>query len=181
MAYLPELTCISVSMVGKGEGPAFIIEMTERIEKEKGEYISPLDNSFDEGKSTDALKMFIDCVVVNEHAFPYTKNVDLAVVGLEAKGVTPGPVAYCYDGSSDTFAVVGAFWTWYVQCLCSIFYSFYFKLVIKLLIQSLDQSCNIPHYKSFTKMTSLLSVLLSLLLMMMMLPIQYNKFHFLNI
>lgn len=116
MAYLPELARISVSMIGKGVGPAFIIETTERTEKEKGEYTSPSDNSFDEGKCTDALKSFIDRVVVNEQACPYTKNVDLAAVGLEAKGVTPGPVAYRYDGSSDACAVVGAFWT----CVCEL-------------------------------------------------------------
>jgi hypothetical protein len=158
MAYLPELTCISVSMIGKGVGPAFIIEMTERTEKEKEEYTSPLDDSFDEGKSTDALKSFIDCIVVNEQACPYTKDVDLAAVGLEAKGVTPGPVAYHYDGSSDACVVVGAFRTWYVQCLCSIFllivYSLYFKLTNKLLIQSLNQSFKISDHQSFTKMTS---------------------------
>ena len=112
IAHLPELNRISVSLVGKGVGPAFIIETNERTEEEKKEKELRTQNTYEEEKCTLALKSFIDRVVVNEQACPYTKNIDIAAVGLEAKGVTPGPVAYRYDGSSDACSVVGAFWTW---------------------------------------------------------------------
>ena len=112
MAYLPELKRISVSLIGKGVGPAFIIETTDRTEKEIQEKNARSLVTFDESKCTAALKSFIDRIVVNQSACPYTKNVDLAATGLEAKGVTPGPVAYRFNGSSDACAAVGAFWTW---------------------------------------------------------------------
>jgi hypothetical protein len=113
MAYLPELKRISVSLIGKGVGPAFIIETQARTAEDIAEKNARnAAGDFDEAKSTDALKSFIDRVVVNEQACPYTKNIDLAAVGLENKGVTPGPVAYRFDKSSDACSVVGAFWTW---------------------------------------------------------------------
>ena len=114
MAYLPELKRISVSLVGKGVGPAFIIETTKRTQEELDEKNSRNSGvvDFDESKCTQALQSFIDRVVVGEAACPYTKNVDIAAVGLEAKGITPGPVAYRFNGSNDACAVTGAFWTW---------------------------------------------------------------------
>lgn len=112
IAYLPELKRISVSLIGKGVGPAFIIETTARTDEEKVEKEARSSKTFEEEKCTAALKSFIDRVVVNEEACPYTKNIDLAAVGLEARGITPGPVAYRYDGSSDACSVLGAFWTW---------------------------------------------------------------------
>lgn len=112
MAYLPELKRVSVSLIGKGVGPAFIVETSARTEKEIQEKNSRSSVTFDETKCTLALKSFIDRIVVNQSACPYTKNVDLAATGLEAKGVTPGPVAYRFNGSSDACAAVGAFWTW---------------------------------------------------------------------
>lgn len=118
MAYLPELTRISVSLVGKGVGPAFVIEAAERTEEEKAEKAArdAVASKYDEVKCTAALASFIDRVVVGEQACPYTKSVDLAAVGLEARGVPPGPVAYRYDGSSDACAAVGVFW----NCICEL-------------------------------------------------------------
>lgn len=116
IAYLPELKRISVSLIGKGVGPAFIIETTERTAEEIQEKEARSSNVFDEEKCTNALKSFIDRVVVNEQACPYTKNIDIAAVGLESKGVSPGPVAYRFDGSSDACSILGAFWT----CVCEL-------------------------------------------------------------
>ncbi len=112
MAYLPELKRISVSLIGKGVGPAFVIETTARTEDEIEERKGRSSTNYDEEKCTAALKSFIDRVVVGEEACPYTKNIELAATGLEARGITPGPVAYRFNESSDACAVVGAFWTW---------------------------------------------------------------------
>ncbi len=115
MAYLPELTRLSVSMVGKGAGPALLIEAAERTKEELEEKALRSD-VFDEEKCTNALKSFIDRVVVGEEACPYTKSVDLAAVGLEKRGIKPGPVGYRYGGSSDACAAVGSFW----NCVCEL-------------------------------------------------------------
>jgi hypothetical protein len=115
MAYLPELVRLNVSVVGKGVGPALLIEASKRTEKELEEKKSRSE-VFDEAQCTDALKSFIDRVVVGEEACPYTKSVDLAAVGLEKQGVKPGPVGYKYHGSSDACAAVGAFW----GCVCEL-------------------------------------------------------------
>mmetsp|Transcript_7970 Transcript_7970/g.11371 ORF Transcript_7970/g.11371 Transcript_7970/m.11371 type:complete len:447 (-) Transcript_7970:145-1485(-) len=116
MFELRELERVSVSLVGKGVGPAFIIETTERTEEEIQVKNARSSVVYDEAKSTAALKSFIDRIVVNEQACPYTKNVDLAAVGLDKQGVPPGPVAYRFDASSDAAAVVGVFW----NCVCEL-------------------------------------------------------------
>lgn len=115
MAYLPELARLSVSMVGKGVGPALLIEAAERTEDELAEEMIK-GEEFEEEKCTEALKAFIDRVVVGEGACPYTKSVDVAAVGLEKRGVPPGPVGYRYGGSADACATVGAFW----NCVCEL-------------------------------------------------------------
>ena len=118
MVFLPELRRISVSLIGKGVGPALIIEAVARTEEElevKNKRAAAEDNC-DEEKSTTALKSFIDRIVVNEEACPYTKSVDLAAVGLDKKGVPPGPVGYRFNKASDACAVVGTFW----DCVCEL-------------------------------------------------------------
>lgn len=115
MMYLPELRRFSISLVGKGVGPAFIIETSTRTEDELSEKNARSKN-FEEDKCTESLKSFIDRVVVGEQACPYTKSVDIAATGLEPRGVNPGPVAYRYDGTSDACGAVGAFWT----CVCEL-------------------------------------------------------------
>lgn len=120
MAYLPELKRISVSLIGKGVGPALVIETGERTEEDMEEKAARVNAGgsivYEEDKCTAALKSFIDRVVVGEEACPYTKNIDFAATGLESRGITPGPVAYRFNESSDACAVVGAFWT----CVCEL-------------------------------------------------------------
>jgi len=114
--YLSELKRLSVSLVGKGAGPAFIIESTKRTPEEIEEKQARSSVTYQEEKSTEALQSFIDRIVVSEAACPYTKSVNIAAVGLEAKGVTPGPVGYRFGGSSDACAAVGMFW----NCVCEL-------------------------------------------------------------
>ena len=114
IAYLPELKRLSVSLVGKGAGPAFVIEAAKRTEEELEE--KKVRNGggdavvYSEEKCTKALQSFIDRIVVGAEACPYTKSVNLAAVGLEARGVPPGPVGYRFNGTSDACAAVGVFW-----------------------------------------------------------------------
>lgn len=115
MVGLKELKRLSVSLVGKGVGPALIIESSKRTEEELAEKAARA-HDFDEQKCTVALQSFIDRIVVNEEACPYTKNVNLSATGLEKKGITPGPVAYRFNGSSDACAAVGMFW----NCVCEL-------------------------------------------------------------
>jgi len=119
IAYLPELKRLSVSLVGKGAGPAFVLEASKRTEEEleekkgrNGGADTDTDTAvvYNEEKCTKALQSFIDRVVVNEEACPYTKSINLAAVGLESRGVPPGGVGYRYNGASDACAAVGVFW-----------------------------------------------------------------------
>jgi hypothetical protein len=115
MVGLKELKRLSVSLVGKGVGPALIIESTKRTEEEVAEKAART-HEFDEQKCIAALQSFIDRIVVNEEACPYTKNINLSATGLEKKGITPGPVAYRFNASSDACAAVGMFW----NCVCEL-------------------------------------------------------------
>jgi hypothetical protein len=119
MVHLPELRRLSVSLLAKGVGPALIVEAGPRTEQElaeKNERVAACgvsgdeaQHNFDEAKCTKALKSFIDRIVVHEQACPYTKSVDIAASGLEARGVPPGPVGYRFSDASDACAAVAVF------------------------------------------------------------------------
>jgi len=118
MKDLPELTRINVNLLGKGVGPALVIESSQRSPQEiqeRNERAS-IEHILHETPCTTALKSFVNRIVVGQEACPYTKNADIAGVGLEARGVSSGPVAYRYNGSSDICAAVAAFWT----CVCEL-------------------------------------------------------------
>jgi len=119
MVHLPELRRLSVSLLGKGVGPALIVEAGPRTKQEleeKKERVVACGGNFDEAKCTRALKSFIDRIVVHEQACPYTKSVDIAASGLEARGVPPGPVGYRFSDASDACAAVAVFW----NCVCEL-------------------------------------------------------------
>ena len=63
---------------------------------------------------SSALKSFIGRVVVDLGACPYTKSVDMSAVGLEQRGVTPGPVGYRYSPTTDACMTMSMFW----NCIC---------------------------------------------------------------
>jgi len=112
MANLKEMSRISVSLVGKGVGPALLIETTTRTEEEKAEKnarAAAVGNP-DEGKCTAAVKQFVDRMVIKEQTCPYTKTPDIAGVGLEAQGVTPSAVAYRFSATTDACGALSAFW-----------------------------------------------------------------------
>ena len=88
-----------------------------RSEEEKAAAASQkaIEGSLEKDKTVAALKKsFIDRVVVGMEACPYTKSVDISAVGLEARGVTPGPVGYRFSPSTDACHVMSSFW----NCIC---------------------------------------------------------------
>jgi len=116
MDYLPELRRFSISVLGKGLGPALLIETKARTDEEKTAASSQksVESTFDNDKTVDALKSFIGRVVVGLEACPYTKSVDMSAVGLEQRGVTPGPVGYRYSPTTDACMTMSMFW----NCIC---------------------------------------------------------------
>ncbi len=113
MEYLPELKRFSISVLGKGLGPALLIETEARAtdeEKTAAASLKAMESTFDKDKTTAALKSFIGRVVVGLEACPYTKSVDLSAVGLEQRGVTPGPIGYRYSPTTDACMAMSMFW-----------------------------------------------------------------------
>ena len=92
MQYLPELRRVSVSVLGKGVGPALLIETEEEKEEDVLEGRRMAEMVWDESKVVSALKSFVGRVVVGMEACPYTKSVDVSASGLESRGLVPGPV-----------------------------------------------------------------------------------------
>mmetsp|Transcript_12636 Transcript_12636/g.15924 ORF Transcript_12636/g.15924 Transcript_12636/m.15924 type:complete len:432 (+) Transcript_12636:193-1488(+) len=115
---LPELQRISVTLLGNGVGPALVIETSDRTEEELAEMMTrkAVEATIDENASLAALKSFVGRMVVGLEVCPYTKTPDIAAVGLARRGVTPAPVGYRFDGSSDACSALAAFW----QCVCEI-------------------------------------------------------------
>lgn len=112
--HLPELSRISVSILGKDAGPALLLETADRTDEEKAERAARVNAALgktDEAKCTAALRQFVDRMVIGEQACPYTQTVDLAATGLEARGVTPGPVAYRFSPTTDCCGALASFWT----------------------------------------------------------------------
>uniref|UniRef100_A0A7S4SP73 Uncharacterized protein n=2 Tax=Ditylum brightwellii TaxID=49249 RepID=A0A7S4SP73_9STRA len=118
MNHLPELSRLSVSLIGKGAGPALLIESGERTAEEKSEHMGRLAAAsvYEESKVTAALRSFVDRVVIGCKACPYITTADLAGSGLEAKGVIPGPIGYRYSGTSDVCMALATFW----NCICEL-------------------------------------------------------------
>jgi len=117
MEYLPELKRFSISVLGKGLGPALLIETEERADDEEKSAVTSLkamESAFDKEKTITALKSFIGRVVVGLEACPYTKSVDLSAVGLEQRGITPGPIGYRYSPTTDACMAMSMFW----NCIC---------------------------------------------------------------
>ncbi|KAL3788236.1 hypothetical protein ACHAW5_000832 [Stephanodiscus triporus] len=116
MAFMPELKRFSVSVLGKGLGPALLIETEARTEEEKdaAANLRAVEYTFDKEKTIEALRSFIGRVVVGLEACPYTKSVDVSASGLEQRGVVPGPVGYRYSPTTDPCMAMSVFW----NCIC---------------------------------------------------------------
>ncbi|KAL7515832.1 hypothetical protein ACHAWX_000909 [Stephanocyclus meneghinianus] len=115
MEYLPELRRFSVSLVGKGLGPAVLIETEEDFSGEI-ERKAAVEGTIDKDKTIAALRSFISRVVVGLEACPYTKSADVSATGLESRGITPGPVAYRFSPTLEACQVMAVFW----NCICEL-------------------------------------------------------------
>lgn len=114
MQHLPELKRFSISPVGKGVGPALLIETAARVsDEDRGEAARRrgVEAAAPSRESTEvALRSFVERVVVGMEACPYTKSADVSGVGLEKQGVKSGPVGYRYSNSADVCGTMAAFW-----------------------------------------------------------------------
>jgi hypothetical protein len=115
MAYLKELNRFSVSLVGKGLGPALLIE-TEEDTSGDVQKRSAGELSFEKEKTISALRSFVSRVVVGMEACPYTKSADVSATGLESRGITPGPVGYRFSPTMEACQVMAVFW----NCICEL-------------------------------------------------------------
>lgn len=115
MQYLPELKRFSISLVGKGLGPAVLIETEEDVSGDV-ERRSAAEGAFDKEKTVAALRSFISRVVVGMEACPYTKSADVSATGLESRGVTPGPVGYRFSPTVEACQTMAMFW----NCICEL-------------------------------------------------------------
>jgi hypothetical protein len=87
MGPLPQLNHFKISLLGKGVGPAIMIDAAERSKEDNSEYtalkeFSPVP---DQLKWTVAMKTFLAVC-------PYPSNSIVVPLGLEDKGVQPGVV-----------------------------------------------------------------------------------------
>jgi hypothetical protein len=101
--FMPELKRISVSVIGKGVGPAVLIETETRTAAEVEERNARMQEAavIDENKCLAAMKAFVDRVVVGYKVCPYMKNTYVA---------TLGPIGYRYSPTADTCGALSAFW-----------------------------------------------------------------------
>lgn len=113
MDYLPELKRFSISLVGKGIGPAMLIE-TDDSSDDATTVVN--EGKYDKEKTIASLRSFISRVVVGMEACPYTKSADVSATGLESRGVKPGPVGYRFSESSDACMIMAVFW----NCICEL-------------------------------------------------------------
>ena len=116
MNFLPELRRFSVSVVGKGLGPAVLIETEDDTSGDVEKRSAADSGHYDKDKTIASLRSFISRIVVGMEACPYTKSVDVSASGLESRGVTPGPVGYRFSATSEACQVMAVFW----NCFCEL-------------------------------------------------------------
>lgn len=111
MDHLQELQRFNISVVGKGVGPAIVIETANKTQS------TPPDAVYEEEKVNAAQKAFINRVVVGQEVCPFTaSNSSIAPVGLESENVEPGQIGYRHCGFSEACHVLSSFWT----CICEL-------------------------------------------------------------
>lgn len=98
LQHLPEIQRISASLVGKGVGPAILLEVAQ------GDTTQPY-REYNEFACSAAMKVFVDRVVVG--------NDSPLSVGLGDEG-SAAPIEYRFGGSSNVCATLASFW----NCVC---------------------------------------------------------------
>ena len=111
MEALPELERFTINVVGKGLGPAIVIETANKTKTSDN-----IAQSYEEPKVTAAMKSFIDRVVAGQNVCPYTKSAVKAPEGLEQVNIQAGPIGYRYSSFSDVCHILSGFW----NCVCEL-------------------------------------------------------------
>lgn len=102
MKNLPELNRLTASLVGKGLGPAILLEATAKTE----ETPTPKFSQDDEYKCSAAMKMFMNRVIIGDANDP-------ASIGLGDEG-SANPIIYRSSFSTNVCAALATFW----NCIC---------------------------------------------------------------
>ena len=118
MEQLPELARFSLSLVGKGVGPAIIVECAEWTDADKQKYISICNDSPEpnEWAWQAAMKTFVSRMIIGTQVCPHMKDNSLGPSGLESQGIIPGPIAYRLVGTPNACDIMSAFW----NCMCEL-------------------------------------------------------------
>ena len=113
MQHLVELQRLDIRMLDP-DSPALLIATTEPRNDAAERAAEPgIGHVFDAQLCTNALTSFIQRIVIQENACPYTKSVQIAAVGLESKGIQSGPVGYRFSDTSNAARALAVFW----QCV----------------------------------------------------------------
>jgi hypothetical protein len=111
MGALPDLERYRISLLGKGVGPAILVETTPAVVSDE---TTPTAAGPVEivrvNESTAAMKMFIDRVVVEQNVCPYAFNNQMAPTGLEDAGFPAAPIGYRVCTETEVCHVLSAFW-----------------------------------------------------------------------
>jgi hypothetical protein len=104
MDHLPELDRLTLSLVGKGAGPAVLIEVSalshENIDKSQ----KWKDDGLAEFKTMAAMNAFVDRMVIGLEACPHISNFN------------GGSVNYRYSSATDICNALSSFW----NCICQL-------------------------------------------------------------
>lgn len=101
MDSVPELARFSLSLVGKGVGPAILIDAAEATDLSSPIKSTDAAGSIDDNRCTAALKMFFDRMVVGTELWPDMER------GSSASGA---PLAYRVCPFSDACHILSSFW-----------------------------------------------------------------------
>jgi hypothetical protein len=118
MEQLPELARFSISLVGKGVGPALLVECAAWTERDKQQYGTIRNSSPDpnEWAWQAAMKTFVSRMIAGNEVCPHMNDNGTGPWGLEAQGIMPGPIVYRLVGTPNVCDVMSAFWS----CMCEL-------------------------------------------------------------
>jgi hypothetical protein len=115
LQYLPEVERVSLSLVGKGVGPAILMEIANETEQQGRSYDTP--STLDDSSYIDAMKAFMNRVVIGENTCPHVSSADEAPSGVQ--DVEPLVIGYRVCKRQDAFHVLSGLW----NCICELYAS----------------------------------------------------------
>ena len=103
--YLPEIGRVSLSMVGKGIGPAILIDVVNATSQH---HAPDTTSQASDDQCTTAMKAFMNRLVIGQNACPHVSADDSAPSNLA--GTTPKMIAYRTCRNADVFHILSRFW-----------------------------------------------------------------------